>query len=123
MPTLSVIMPVYNSEKFLKRSIDSVLNQTYRDLELILINDGSTDGSLSLCREYETKDNRVIVIDKKNEGAGPTRNKGIDIAKGEYIAFPDSDDWLDVDTYEVCIQKNGRIKCRFTCIWSKNSRL
>ena len=105
MPTLSVIMPVYNSEKFLKRSIDSVLNQTYRDLELILINDGSTDGSLSLCREYETKDNRVIVIDKKNEGAGPTRNKGIETAKGKYIAFPDSDDWLDLNAYEICVDK------------------
>lgn len=105
MPKLSVIMPVYNSEKFLKRSIESVLNQTFKDLELILVNDGSIDNSLSICKEYEKKDNRVIVIDKQNEGAGPTRNKGIEIATGEYLAFPDSDDWLDLDCYKICIER------------------
>lgn len=105
MPKLSVIIPVYNAEKFLHRSVDSVLNQTFKDLELILVNDGSKDKSLSICREYEKKDARVIVIDKENEGAGPTRNKGIETAKGEYVAFPDSDDWLDLNCYEICLNK------------------
>jgi len=105
MPKLSVIMPVYNAEEFLQRSVDSVLNQTFKDLELILVNDGSTDKSLSICLDYAKKDARVIVIDKENGGAGPTRNKGIEVAKGEYVAFPDSDDWLDLNCYETCLNK------------------
>ena len=102
-PVLSVIMPVYNTAPFLKRGIESVLNQTFADFELILVNDGSTDESLSICREYEKKDNRVLVIDKPNEGAGPTRNKGIEVARGKYVVFPDSDDWLEPVTYEACV--------------------
>ncbi len=104
-PKLSLIMPVYNAAKFLKRSVDSVLNQTFDDLELILVNDGSTDDSLSICREYEKKDKRVTVIDQKNAGAGPARNRGIEAATGEYLAFPDSDDWLDLNCYEICLKK------------------
>ena len=94
MEKISVIMPIYNCEKYLKRSIESVLNQTYKKLELILINDGSTDNSLKVCREYERKDDRVQVIDKKNGGVSSSRNAGLKIATGEYVTFVDADDWI-----------------------------
>ena len=82
---VSVVMPVYNAEKYLKRSIESILNQTLKELELILVNDGSKDRSIDICREYEQKDSRIIVVDKKNEGACIARNTGIHLAKGEYL--------------------------------------
>ena len=103
MPKLSIIMPVYNTAKFLKRSIDSVLCQDFSDFELILVNDGSKDNSLEICLQYEKKDNRIKVIDKENGGAGSARNAGLEIAQGEYIAFPDSDDWIDPQAYSYCI--------------------
>ena len=92
MPQVSVIVPVYNTEQYLSRCIDSILTQTYPDFELILLDDGSTDGSGAICDEYEEKDDRIQVIHKLNGGAASTRNVGIDVAKGEYIAFCDSDD-------------------------------
>ena len=95
MEKISIIMPIYNCEKYLKRSIESVLNQTYKNLELILINDGSTDNSLKVCREYERKDDRVQVIDKKNGGVSSSRNAGFKIATGEYVTFVDADDWIE----------------------------
>lgn len=98
-------MPVYNSELFLRQSITSVLSQTLHDLELILVNDGSTDGSLNICREYAATDDRIIIIDKTNEGSGLARNAGIDVSSGKYLVFPDSDDWLELNAYERCIQK------------------
>ena len=105
MPKLSIIMPVYNTEKYLPRSIQSIINQTFKDWELILVNDGSKDNSLEVCKEYEKKDTRIKVIDKENGGAGSARNAGLEAAKGEYIAFPDSDDWLENTTYEICINE------------------
>lgn len=104
MPKLSVIIPIYNTEKFLSRCIESIINQTFLNMEIILVNDGSTDNSLTICREYAGKDGRIKVIDKKNEGAGPTRNMGIEVASGEYLAFPDSDDRMELDAYERCIE-------------------
>lgn len=104
MPKLSVIIPVYNAEKFLSRCIESIINQTFLNMEIILVNDGSTDNSLTICREYAEKDGRIKVIDKKNEGSGPTRNMGIEVASGEYLAFPDSDDRMELDAYERCIE-------------------
>lgn len=104
MPILSVIIPVYNTEKFLAKAIESVLNQTYRDLEVIIINDGSTDGSGEICDRYAQRDNRVYVIHKKNEGQGVARNLGISCAKGEYITFLDSDDYIDIDAYKNVIE-------------------
>lgn len=103
MPKLSIVMPVYNSEKFLSKSIESILCQTFTDWELILVNDGSRDRSLLICYEYAQKDNRIKVIDKENSGAGPTRNRGMDLALGEYIAFPDSDDWMSNNAYEIAV--------------------
>lgn len=94
MPKVSVIVPVYNTEKYLPRCIESILAQTFTDFELILVNDGSTDNSGKICDEYAKKDSRIVVIHKENGGASSARNKGIDNAKGEWIAFVDSDDFV-----------------------------
>lgn len=95
MPEISVIVPVYKVEKYLDRCIESIVNQTYPDFELILVDDGSPDGSPILCDKWAEKDSRVHVIHKKNGGASSARNAGLKIAKGNWIAFADSDDWLD----------------------------
>ncbi|OUQ40792.1 glycosyltransferase family 2 protein [Faecalibacterium sp. An121] len=92
---ISIIIPVYNVENYLNRCIDSVLSQTYKNLEIILIDDGSTDSSSKICDFYQEKDRRVIAYHKRNEGQGIARNYGIDRSKGEYIMFVDSDDWID----------------------------
>lgn len=102
-PLISVIIPVYNVEKYLSRSVESVLNQNYKKLEIILINDGSTDSSPTICDDYQKIDDRIVVIHKKNEGASSTRNKGIEVCRGEYICFLDADDWMDVEALEVGI--------------------
>lgn len=92
---VSVIVPIYNVYPYLDRCIESIVSQTYSNIEILLINDGSTDQSLDKCLEWRKKDDRIIVIDKKNEKLGPTRNYGIHIARGEYITSIDSDDWVD----------------------------
>lgn len=94
MPKVSIIVPVYNTEKDLPRCIDSILAQTYTDFELILVNDGSTDFSGKICDEYATKDNRIVVIHKENGGVSSARNIGIKNSTGEWISFVDSDDYL-----------------------------
>lgn len=112
MPTISIIVPVYNTEKYLHRCIDSILNQTYADFELLLINDGSKDNSGVICDEYEAKDSRVKVFHKLNEGASSARNLGIDNANGEYISFVDSDDYVlpyFLETFVECM--NGSDLC------------
>ena len=107
---ISVIMPVFNVANYLDKAIMSVLNQDFKDFEFILVNDGSTDDSLKILRNYEKKDNRIVIIDQKNMGAHMARNNGIDIAKGEYLCFFDSDDYIDKnmlrELYEV-INKYG----------------
>lgn len=97
---ISIIMPVYNAEKYLKRSIESIINQTYKDIEIILVNDGSTDGSLNICADYQKKDNRIKVINQKNSGVSAARNRGIDEATGNYIMFIDSDDYIEENMIE-----------------------
>lgn len=97
---ISVIVPVYNIEKYLPRCIDSILNQTYEKWEAIFINDGSTDNSLKILEEYKKRDERIKIIDKKNAGSGAARNDGIESSKGEYIAFLDSDDWYEKNFLE-----------------------
>lgn len=97
---ISVVIPVYNVLPYLDRCMESVVNQTYKNLEILLINDGSTDKSADKCREWERKDDRIIFIDKENEGLGPTRNCGIRIANGKYLIFIDSDDWWELNTVE-----------------------
>lgn len=97
---LSVIIPVYKTEKYLRRCLDSLCNQTYSNIEILAVNDGSPDGCLSILKEYAQKDKRVIVLDKENGGANTARNMALSKAKGEWISFVDSDDWLDIDFYK-----------------------
>lgn len=100
---ISVIIPVYNVEKYLKRCLDSVVNQTYKNLEIILVDDGSADNSGKICDEYAQKDKRIIVIHKENGGVSSVRNKGLDICTGDYVSFIDSDDWLENCFYEYVV--------------------
>ena len=100
---ISVIVPVYNVEQYLERCVDSIINQTYKNLEIILVNDGSTDNSGQLCDELAKKDDRIRVIHKKNGGLSDARNVGIDEAESELIGFIDSDDYIDEDMYELLI--------------------
>ncbi len=102
---VSVIIPIYNTEKYLESCIESVLHQTHQNLEIILVDDGSTDGSSAICDSFEQKNSRIKVIHKENEGLGYTRNCGLKYATGEYVSFFDSDDILDENTYEYCIQE------------------
>lgn len=95
---ISIICPIYNSDLYLKECLDSILHQSYINFELILIDDGSTDRSGKICDEYAAKDNRISVIHQTNSGQSAARNKGIDIASGEYITFLDADDWIDSET-------------------------
>lgn len=100
MIKISVIVPVYNMEIRLKKCIDSLVNQTLKDIELIIVNDGSKDNSLKIIKEYQKTHNNIKIIDKKNGGIGAARNDGIKIATGEYIAFVDSDDYIELDMFE-----------------------
>ncbi len=102
-PLISVIIAIYNPGKYLSPCLDSIINQTYKNLEIILVDDGSTDNSLEVCKEYAEKDSRIIVHHKENSGVSATRNKGIDLAHGDYYSFIDSDDILEADTYEYLI--------------------
>ena len=96
---ISVIIPVFNAENHIKKCLDSVVNQTLEDIEIICIDDGSTDNSLSILREYAVKDDKIIVIANNHKGAGSARNMGLKIAKGNYISFVDSDDWIEINAY------------------------
>ncbi len=96
---LSIIVPVYNVEAYLEKCIDSILRQNYRDFELILVNDGSTDSSPAICKRYEAKDDRVRLVSKENGGLVSARKTGLQHAKGEYVGMIDGDDWIDEDYY------------------------
>lgn len=104
-PKISIIIPVYNVEKYIKRCLDSIINQTLKELEIICIDDGSTDGSGQILDEYSQNDSRIKVIHKQSEGQGIARNIGLEYATGEYIGFVDSDDWIEPETYECAISK------------------
>jgi len=97
---ISVIVPIYNAEKFIKESVDSIINQTFRDLEIILVDDGSTDNSYHICKEYEKADNRVKVVHQDNGGILSARQAGLAASTGELVSFIDSDDWIDSCFYE-----------------------
>ena len=101
---ISVIVPVYNVEQYLERCVDSIINQTYTNLEIILVNDGSTDNSGKLCDELAKKDERIRVIHKENGGLSDARNRGIDEAESDLVGFIDSDDYIDSDMYEVLLK-------------------
>lgn len=107
-PLVSLIIPVYNADKYLNACLDSVINQTYRNIEVIVIDDGSKDSSAYICDEYKNKDNRINVIHQHNQGIGTTRNRGLDCVHGEYMLFVDSDDCIELTAVEKlvsCLQK------------------
>lgn len=111
LPKVSVIIPVYNTEKYLKKCLDSVCNQTLQDIEIICINDCSQDNCLEILKAYALSDTRVRIIDfKENRGAGAARNAGIEAAQGEYIGFVDSDDFIDLDFYEKLYNSGTKTK-------------
>ncbi len=97
MPKISIIIPVYNVQDYLAMCLDSVCYQSMKDIEIICVNDGSTDNSLAVLHAYKRRDKRIIIIDKENEGSGVARNTGLKIARGEYVYFVDGDDWLEQD--------------------------
>ncbi len=122
---ISVIVPVYNAEKTIKRCVDSIIEQTLENIEIILINDGSTDQSIKILKELQKKDNRVILINKKNEGVSATRNYGLKIARGEFIGFIDSDDIIEKNMFEELYnQINSNlidiVMCKFKIFYNKN---
>lgn len=103
-PLISVIIPVYGVEKYIAQCLESVINQTYKNLEIIVINDGTKDRSANIAKEYAAKDSRIKVYDFKNGGLSVARNRGLEIATGEYISYLDSDDWLDTKMYETLLE-------------------
>lgn len=116
---ISVVVPIYNIEGYVRKCIDSVINQTYRNLQIILVDDGSSDLSGEICDEYSTRDDRIIVIHQNNGGLSAARNSGIDAAIGDYIAFVDGDDWIHPQMYEIMLNallQNGAdmVTCQFT---------
>lgn len=110
MAKLSIIIPVYNVEKYLSKCLESILKQPFKDLEVICVNDGSTDGSLDVLQKIKKNDDRVVIIDKKNEGSGIARNIGLSTAQGEYVYFIDSDDWLEDDALAKIIAKADELQ-------------
>lgn len=126
MPKISIIVPVYNAENELEKSVDSILAQTETDIEVILIDDGSKDDSLRICRQYEEKDCRVKTIHQENAGVSAARNAGIAVALGEYIGFIDSDDWIESDMFERLLkeaQSTGAdvVMCDITTVYEDGS--
>lgn len=101
----SIIIPIYNVEQYLAQCLDSVINQTYKNIEIICVNDGSTDNSLKILEEYEQKDKRIKIINQENQGVSVARNTGIEKSNGDYILFVDSDDWLDINTCALLVKE------------------
>lgn len=101
---ISVIVPIYNVEKYLERCVESIINQTYKNLEIILVDDGSPDNCPQMCDDYAKKDSRIKVVHKKNGGLSDARNAGMKVATGEYVSFIDSDDYISLDFYETLLQ-------------------
>lgn len=111
---VSIIVPVYNVEKYLEQCVDSLINQTYRGIEIVLVNDGSKDSSATICDAYAQKDSRVKVIHKPNGGSSSARKAGIEVASGDFMMFVDGDDWIDKETISVCLKcldKNPNLDC------------
>lgn|SRR5690625_2728118 len=122
---ISIIVPIYNSGLFLKKSIESILNQTYNNLEIILVNDGSTDNSLEICTYYKSIDPRIRLINQENSGVSSARNAGLECATGDFIGFVDSDDYIDATMYEKMLKKAIEmeadiVECGYFTVDSKN---
>lgn len=125
-PKISVVVPVYNVEKCLSRCVNSIIDQTYKDIEIILVNDGSTDKSGKLCEDFAKDDKRIQVVHQKNAGLSAARNTGIEKSTGEYVLFVDSDDWIDKKTIELTLkvaQNNNAniVEFGFRSIYEKNT--
>ena len=118
-PLISIIIPIYQVEKYLHRCVDSVIDQTYSNLEIILVDDGSLDNCPKICDEYAKKDKRIKVIHKKNGGLSDARNKGLSIMKGEYVSFIDSDDYVEKDYIEYLYYLVKKYKTNFSCCASR----
>ncbi|MGN7385518.1 glycosyltransferase [Sporosarcina sp. SAFN-015] len=125
MVKVSIIVPIYNVEKYLKRCLISIQNQRLKDIQIILVNDGSKDNSLEICREFEAIDDRVVLIDKPNGGVSSARNAGIMVAEGEYIGFIDPDDWIEPEMFEALYQqglKNNADICICNYVIEQNEK-
>ena len=123
---ITVIIPIYNVSKYLKNCLESVINQTYKNLEIICINDGSTDNSLGILKEYKERDERIIIIDKKNAGVSAARNDGIEKASGEYLFCVDGDDYIDEDFFEKFYnnaKKNDSDLVVLSSFWNLDKRI
>ena len=121
MPKLSIIIPVYDVESYIVRCIDSVLNQTFTDFEVILVDDGSPDRCGEIIDEYAQVDERVVAVHQVNKGVSAARNKGLDVAQGDYIGFVDPDDWIESDMYEILIDQMENNNCDIaSCSWMDN---
>lgn len=105
MQKISVIVPIYNSASTLNETLECLINQTYQNLEIILINDGSTDEGINICKKYQKKDKRIILISQKNKGVGAARNRGLDKAQGEYVFFLDADDTIELNYFELMLKQ------------------
>ena len=108
-PLVSIIVPMYNTAGCIARCVKSICAQTYKSIEILLLNDGSTDDTLAVCCALAASDHRIALVDKTNTGAADTRNQGIALAHGKYIQFVDSDDWLDTEAGQACIKKAGYV--------------
>lgn len=114
-PLVSVIVPIYNTKNYLARCIESILKQTYTNMEIILVNDGSTDESLSVCERYAAKDSRIQIVSQLNRGALAARRKGVHVCRGEYVMFVDSDDWIEAELLEAMLQAMPEKDCALVC--------
>lgn len=119
-PLISIIVPVYNVEAFLSQCLDSLVKQTYSNIEIICVNDGSTDMSLRILREYAQKDDRIIIIEQKNQGLSSARNMGMAYVHGKYLMFVDSDDWIEKDTCKCAVEAADRYDSDLV-LWSYTS--
>lgn len=124
---VSIIIPIYNVEKYLEKCIKSIINQIYRNLEIILINDGSIDESANICEKYKEQDNRIVFINKNNDGAASAKNEGLKVAKGDYITFVDSDDFIELDMIEYMVNtikkyNSDIVQCNFTNLYKNTEK-
>ena len=116
---ISVIVPVYNVENYIERCLNSIINQTYKNIEIVCVNDGSTDNSLNILNKFQKKDSRIKIISQENQGLSEARNVGIKNSSGKYIGFVDSDDWVDLDYYEKLYNALIDSKSDFACANTK----
>ncbi|MDR2157825.1 MAG: glycosyltransferase [Holosporaceae bacterium] len=114
-PQISIIIPIYNVEKFLSRCLESVIHQTLKDVEIICVNDGSADSSPNILKEFAEKDNRIVVLHQENKGQGAARNAGMNVARGKYVGFVDGDDWIDLNYFEALYAAAEKYNASMAC--------